>query len=143
LVSPWEQCTSASTTTFWLPEGHIAGEAVFFCLVVSLVGGIIILCCQMDIISESEFSDDELPDSKLSGDRSVCLACLTSFVGLSISFCLSGLDLVLVLVLWPGRPQTSRTLLKPWGSSLTTLGLTILTLAVYSPTPRVPGGGSP
>jgi hypothetical protein len=47
------------------------------------------------------------------------------------------------LVLWPEGPQTSRTLLKPWGSSFTTLGFTILTVAVYSPTPRVPGGGSP
>jgi hypothetical protein len=99
------------------------------------------LCCQMDVISESEFSDDELSDSKLTGDRIVCPACLMSFVGLSICCCLSVLDLVLVL--WPEGPQTSRTLLNPWGSSFTTLGFTILTVAVYSPTPRVPGGGSP
>jgi hypothetical protein len=64
----------------------------------------------MDVISESEFSD-----FIRTGERSLCLASSTRFVGLSISFSLSVLDLVLLLllVLWPYGPQTSKTLLNP------------------------------
>jgi hypothetical protein len=100
-----------------LPEGHITGEADFDlfnpdCLGVSLVGWVVLIC-HIDVISE--LSDDELSESVLTGSRSVCLGCLTSFVGLSIRLSL----LVLVLAVFfdlglePEGPQTSNTLLNP------------------------------
>jgi hypothetical protein len=60
-----------------LPEGYITGEADLAlhgseCFWFSLIGGVS-LSVLIDAISESEYSDERLSDSTLTGDLSVCL----------------------------------------------------------------------
>jgi hypothetical protein len=98
----------------------------------------------MDAISESEYSDEELSDSILTGDRSVCSGFLVNMVYLPISLSASvslladSLGFLMVAVRAEG-PPTSKTPLTPWGSNLITFGFTILADAVYPPKPSVAG----
>jgi hypothetical protein len=131
-----------------LPEGHITGEADLArhgsdCLLFTLVGGVL-LSAHMEAISESEYSDEKLSNSTLTGDRSACLECMVNLVGLSISLFFSGLFLGIFLrlfsvVFMAEGPPTSITLFTPWGSNLMTLGFTMLAAMVYLPKPSVPG----
>jgi hypothetical protein len=98
----------------------------------------------MDATSESEFSGEELSDSTLTGDRSVCLGFFVNMVGFPIKLSLSDLFFVDFLVFLSVAfraegPPTSKTLLMPWGSNLTIVDFTILAAAVYSPKPSEPG----
>jgi hypothetical protein len=130
-----------------LPEGRITGEADLAlhgsdCVCVSLILGIL-LFAHIETISGSEFSDEVLSDSTLTGDRSVSLGSFVNTVDFPISLLLSDLILsvfwgVLRVVLRAEGPPTSITLLTPWGSNLITFAFTMLTATVYSPTPCIP-----
>jgi hypothetical protein len=96
LVPPWEQCTSAATVTLWWPEGHITGEADLAllgseCLWLSIIGGGGLLAAHIDAISESEYSDERLSDSTLTGDLSACLDFLVNSVVFSTGLLFSDL----------------------------------------------------
>jgi hypothetical protein len=70
-----------------LPGEHISGEAdlaLHGCLGLSLIGGLL-LSAQIDAISESEYSDEGLSDSTLTGERSTCSVSLVNMVDFPIS----------------------------------------------------------
>jgi hypothetical protein len=80
-----------------LPEGLITGEAVLAlhgsdCLGFSLYGEVS-FSVHIGTISESEFADEELSDSTLTGGRSVCLGSLVNTVDFPIRLPLSDLFL--------------------------------------------------
>jgi hypothetical protein len=102
-----------------------------------------LLFAHIEAISESEFSHEELSDSSLTGDRSVCLGSFVNTVVFSLSLFLYDLFLhafwgVLRVVFRAEGPPTSITLLTPWGSNLITFAFTVLAATVYSPTPCIP-----
>jgi uncharacterized membrane protein len=80
-----------------LLEGHITGEADLAlhgseCLWLSVIGWVL-LSAHIEAISESEYSDERLSDSTLTGDSSACLGFLVNVVHFPISSFLSDLFL--------------------------------------------------
>jgi hypothetical protein len=149
MVPPWEQCTSADTVmvVVGVPEGHVTGERDLVLvgldsLVWSSVGRGVLSA--HIVVSDSEFSDEEISDSALSLDRRVCLGSLVKMVDFPIT--LSLVDLVLIVLcgflevaFTAEGPPTSITLLTPCGSNLVILDFAILAAAGYSPNPSIPG----
>jgi hypothetical protein len=102
------------------------------------------LSVHIDATSESEYSDEGLSDSTLTGDRKRVFRALINMADFPVSLFLSDLFLYSFLgfckvIFKAERPPTSITLLILWGSDLMTLDFTMLAATVYSPTPNVPG----
>jgi hypothetical protein len=105
VVPPWEQCTSAVTVMFWLPEGHATGEA-------DLAGsgtGRVLLSAHIDPSSESTNYRD----------RRVCLGSLVSLVILSVSLSLSDLCFMAFLGFFTAACRAS-SILPCWQLGLLT-----------------------
>jgi hypothetical protein len=89
------------------------------------------LSAHTQAISKSEFSDEELSDSTITGDSSACLGSLDNVVDFPISLYLSDLFLIYFLgflrvVFRAERPPTFITLLTNGASDLMTLDFTLL-----------------
>jgi hypothetical protein len=97
--------------------------------------GRVLLPAHIDAISESEYSDEELSDSTVTWDRSVCLGSFVNMFDFPINlldiFLFTFLGFIMVVFMAEG-PPTSITLLMPWGSNVMTLDFTILAAEVYS-----------
>jgi hypothetical protein len=103
-------------------------------------------CLQkIEASSESALSDEEKSDSgsTILLDRFDLGALVRvvdlAMIGGSLVAVLLTLDVAGLLVVWRAGPQTSKALLKPFGSILVTLDLTILTASIHSPEIELPG----